>query len=257
MGPLISSSALARAESAIANLPAHARILHGGKRLVYPSQLDSFPLSNGNFFSPTLVGNVQPTDTLWTEEVFGPVVALAKFQGEEHAINLANACKYGLGAGIWTRDVGRAVRVSREIEAGLVWVNAHHRNDPSSPWGGMKESGIGRENGVEAFESYSQSKSTIICTSTVEEMRAKDDWFAEGDEERRGLREEGNWVYANEKGGRGIGVRGSPDPVTHPNEAPDAIKVMHAPSTSIALDIPARRFATSDEEGETHVAGYG
>ncbi|KAF8742017.1 aldehyde dehydrogenase family, partial [Rhizoctonia solani] len=185
IGPLISALALSRTESAISTLPTHARILHGGKRLTGSSQLDNFPLSNGNFFPPTLVGDIKPTDTLWTEEVFGPVVALVKFTGEEEGIGLANACKYGLGAGVWTKDVGRAVRVSREIEAGLVWVNAHHRNDPSSPWGGMKESGIGRENGIEAFESYSQSKSTIICTSTPEEMRTKDDWFADGDGERR------------------------------------------------------------------------
>ncbi|KAH7345449.1 aldehyde dehydrogenase [Rhizoctonia solani] len=185
MGPLISAAALARTESAISNLPPHAKILHGGKRLVSPSPLDAFPLSSGNFFPPTLVANIQPTDTLWTEEVFGPVVALTQFHGESQGIQLANACKYGLGAGIWTRDVGRAVRVSKEIEAGLVWVNAHHRNDPSSPWGGMKESGIGRENGVEAFESYSQSKSTIICTSTIEDMRANDDWFADGEGEKR------------------------------------------------------------------------
>jgi acyl-CoA reductase-like NAD-dependent aldehyde dehydrogenase len=134
IGPLISASALSRTESAISNLPPHAQILHGGKRLVSPSQLDSFPLSKGNFFPPTLVANVKPTDTLWTEEVFGPVVALTKFTGEQEGIQLANACKYGLGAGVWTSDVGRAVRVSRDIEAGLVWVNAHHRNDPSSPW---------------------------------------------------------------------------------------------------------------------------
>lgn len=134
MGPLISAAALARTESAISNLPVHAQILHGGKRLTSNSKLDDFPLSSGNFFPPTLVGNVQPTDELWTEEVFGPVVALAKFKGEQEGIKLANACKYGLGAGVWTRDVGRAVRVGREIQAGLVWVNAHHRNDPSSPW---------------------------------------------------------------------------------------------------------------------------
>ena len=66
---------------------------------------------------------------------------------------MANASKYGLGAGLWTQDIGRAHRLAAEIEAGLVWVNTHHRNDPSSPWGGMKESGIGRENGIEALES--------------------------------------------------------------------------------------------------------
>ncbi|KAG8703510.1 hypothetical protein FRC08_002798, partial [Ceratobasidium sp. 394] len=156
-----------------------------GTRLTTPSSLDSFERSSGNFFPPTVVANVQTSDELWQEEVFGPVVALTKFKGEAEALKLANACKYGLGAGIWTRDVGRAVRVSAGIEAGLVWVNAHHRNDPSSPWGGMKESGIGRENGVEAFESYSQSKSTIINTSTVEDMREKDDWFADSETEKR------------------------------------------------------------------------
>lgn len=99
---------------------------------------------------------------------------LLKFEkSEEEGISLANDSRYGLGAGIWTQDLSRAHRVSAAIEAGLVWVNTHHRNDPSSPWyaelqilyglllltrfylrrGGMKESGIGRENGVEAYES--------------------------------------------------------------------------------------------------------
>lgn len=64
----------------------------------------------------------------------------------------ANDSKYGLGAGIWTQNLSRAHQVAEQIQSGLVWVNTHHRNDPSSPWGGMKESGIGRENGVEAFE---------------------------------------------------------------------------------------------------------
>ena len=64
----------------------------------------------------------------------------------------ANNSKYGLGAGIWTQNLSRAHQVAAQLQSGLVWVNTHHRNDPSSPWGGMKESGIGRENGVEAFE---------------------------------------------------------------------------------------------------------
>ncbi|KAG9087577.1 hypothetical protein FRC06_002472 [Ceratobasidium sp. 370] len=185
IGPLISQASLSRIEQAISHLPSHTQILTGGTRLTTPSPLDSFERSSGNFFPPTVVANVQTSDELWQEEVFGPIVALTKFKGETEALKLANACKYGLGAGIWTKDVGRAVRVSAGIEAGLVWVNAHHRNDPSSPWGGMKESGIGRENGVEAFESYSQSKSTIINTSTVEDMREKDDWFANSETEKR------------------------------------------------------------------------
>jgi len=67
-------------------------------------------------------------------------------------VECANNSKYGLGAGIWTQNLSRAHQVAAQIQSGLVWVNTHHRNDPSSPWGGMKESGIGRENGVEAFE---------------------------------------------------------------------------------------------------------
>lgn len=185
IGPLISQASLARTEQILQRRPDHAVLMSGGSRLISPSPLDGFPRSEGNFFPPTIIAGVQTTDELWNEEVFGPVVALTSFSGEADAIKLANACKYGLGAGVWTSDVGRALRVSRDIEAGLVWVNAHHRNDPSSPWGGMKESGIGRENGVEAFESYSQSKSTIINTSTVEDMREKDDWFADSETERR------------------------------------------------------------------------
>ncbi|KAG9120495.1 hypothetical protein FRC07_003979 [Ceratobasidium sp. 392] len=186
IGPLISQASLARTEQFISRLPSHTKILTGGARLTSLSPLDSFPRSSGYFFPPTLISGVKTSDELWREEVFGPVVALTKFSGgENEAIQLANDCKYGLGAGIWTEDVGRAVRASAGIEAGLVWVNAHHRNDPSSPWGGMKESGIGRENGVEAFESYTQSKSTIINTSSVEDMREKDDWFAESEVEKR------------------------------------------------------------------------
>jgi acyl-CoA reductase-like NAD-dependent aldehyde dehydrogenase len=67
-------------------------------------------------------------------------------------VKQANDSKYGLGAGMWTQDLSRAHRVAAQLQSGVVWVNTHHRNDPSSPWGGMKESGIGRENGVEAFE---------------------------------------------------------------------------------------------------------
>ncbi|KAG7096716.1 hypothetical protein E1B28_004130, partial [Marasmius oreades] len=104
---------------------------------------------------------------------------------ETQGVELANASRYGLGAGIWTSDLSRAHRVAADIQAGLCWVNTHHRNDPSSPWGGMKESGIGRENGVEAFEAYTQSKSTIINIASTDEMRENDDWFAESSEVRR------------------------------------------------------------------------
>ncbi|KAI0747321.1 aldehyde dehydrogenase [Irpex lacteus] len=176
MGSVISPRQLERIE---------AMILVGGKRMTGQSRLDQFDFSQGAFFPPTVITNVSTEDDLWREEVFGPVVVVKKFTDEEDGVALANACKYGLGAGIWTQDLSRAHRVSEQIEAGLVWVNTHHRNDPSSPWGGMKESGIGRENGLEAFEAYSQSKSTIINTASMEETRETQDWFAESSAPKR------------------------------------------------------------------------
>lgn len=77
------------------------------------------------------------------EEVFGPVVAAYSFKDESEAIQLANDSQYGLGASIWTTDIKRAHRVAHYLDAGIIWLNDHHRNDPSSPWGGMKNSGIG------------------------------------------------------------------------------------------------------------------
>lgn len=77
-------------------------------------------------------------------------------------MELANNSRYGLGAGIWTQNLSRAHQVAAQLQSGLVWINTHHRNDPSSPWGGMKESGIGRENGIEAFEACKSFESTTI-----------------------------------------------------------------------------------------------
>jgi len=149
------------------------------------SALDNFDFSRGSFYPPTVITSVDTNDEIWQEEIFGPVVIVKKFREEEQGIALANACKYGLGAGIWTSDLSRAHRAADAIEAGLVWVNTHHRNDPSSPWGGMKDSGIGRENGSEAFEAYSQSKSVVFNTATAEESRVTDDWFGDRDSVKR------------------------------------------------------------------------
>lgn len=153
------------------------KILIGGSRLTGQSPLDGFDFSRGSFYQPTVITDVDVDDDVWREEIFGPVIVVKRFRTEEEGVQLANASKYGLGAGIWTTNLSRAHRIASRIEAGIVWVNTHHRNDPSSPWGGMKESGIGRENGVEAFESYSQSKSIIINIATAEESHHNEDWF--------------------------------------------------------------------------------
>ncbi|KAJ3786574.1 aldehyde dehydrogenase domain-containing protein [Lentinula aff. detonsa] len=183
MGSIISLSQLERIEAMVGRTK--GRIVGGGRRMTGVSDLDGFDFSGGSFFPPTVVTDISLDDELWQEEVFGPVVVVKKFTDESEGITLANACKYGLGAGIWTTDLSKGHRIAAEIEAGLCWVNTHHRNDPSSPWGGMKESGIGRENGLEAFEAYTQSKSTIVNVDTVEATRRADDWFAEGTEVRR------------------------------------------------------------------------
>ncbi|KAL7282539.1 hypothetical protein ACG7TL_004010 [Trametes sanguinea] len=183
MGSVISLRQLQRIEGIVQR--GVGTILAGGKRMTGTSALDGFDFSQGAFFPPTVITDVPTEDDLWREEIFGPVVVVKRFSTEQEGVDLANGCKYGLGAGIWTQNLSRAHRVSALIQAGLVWVNTHHRNDPSSPWGGMKESGIGRENGIEAFEAYTQSKSTIVNIASAEETRTTQDWFAEDEAEKR------------------------------------------------------------------------
>ncbi|KAI0353012.1 aldehyde dehydrogenase [Trametes cingulata] len=180
MGTVISQRQLQRIEGIVQR--GVGTILAGGRRMTGTSPLDGYDFSQGAFFPPTVIADVPTEDDLWREEIFGPVVVVKRFSSEQEGIDLANGCKYGLGAGVWTQDLSRAHRVSALIQAGLVWVNTHHRNDPSSPWGGMKESGIGRENGLEAFEAYTQSKSTIINIASAEDTRSVQDWFAEEDD---------------------------------------------------------------------------
>jgi acyl-CoA reductase-like NAD-dependent aldehyde dehydrogenase len=177
LGPVISLAHLSRIESLLSQRTT-GQILLGGQRLAGRSNLDDFNFDQGAFFAPTVIEDVEISDVVWQEEIFGPVVVVKRFSDEREAIQLANDCKYGLGAGIWTQNLSRAHRMASKIEAGLCWVNTHHRNDPSSPWGGMKESGIGRENGVETYHAYTQSKSTIVSIASAEETRT-DDWFAE------------------------------------------------------------------------------
>ncbi|KAF9450137.1 aldehyde dehydrogenase [Macrolepiota fuliginosa MF-IS2] len=183
MGSVISMNHLKRIEDMV--MRTSGKIILGGGRMTGTSDLDGFDFSAGSFYSPTVIVGIEPEDELWQEEIFGPVVVVRKFQDEAEGVALANSCKYGLGAGIWTSDLSRAHRVAAEIQAGLCWVNTHHRNDPSSPWGGMKDSGIGRENGLEAFESYSQTKSTIVNIAPPDETRSLDDWFSDSPEGKR------------------------------------------------------------------------
>jgi aldehyde dehydrogenase (NAD+) len=101
------------------------------------------------------------------EEVFGPVLAVIPFEDESEAIEIANAVDFGLAAGVWTRDIGRALRLSEKLRVGTVWINTYRAVSFTSPFGGYKRSGIGRESGLEGIKEFLQVKSVWIATSSV------------------------------------------------------------------------------------------
>jgi aldehyde dehydrogenase (NAD(P)+) len=116
----------------------------------------------GFFIAPTVFTNVKPTMKIYREEIFGPCVAIASFTTEEEAIEMANDTTYGLGAALFTKDLTKAHRVAREIEAGMVWVNSSNDSDYRVPFGGVKQSGIGRELGEAGLAAYTNIKSIHI-----------------------------------------------------------------------------------------------
>jgi len=167
MGPLVSELQMNAVLKLIGTAePEGAKILTGGARPTAP------PCDAGYFVQPTVIGNVRPTMTCFQEEIFGPCVTLVPFSDEAGALALANDSRFGLGAAIWTRDVARAHRVAKKVRAGIVWINAHHRNDPSSPWGGFGASGVGRENGWQALHEYTETQSIVVSMDDT-----PFDWF--------------------------------------------------------------------------------
>jgi acyl-CoA reductase-like NAD-dependent aldehyde dehydrogenase len=171
VGPVISERSRRHCLELIADAAGSgARLICGGEAPRLPP-----PLSAGHFIAPTVFADVDPRSRLFQEEVFGPVVAVTPFRNETEAVALANDSPYALGASVWTRDVMRAHRIGRQIEAGIVWLNDHHRNDPRSIWGGFGESGYGKENGHDALKAYLRKRSTVVRTAD-----RFDDWFAGG-----------------------------------------------------------------------------
>ncbi|TDD90532.1 aldehyde dehydrogenase [Saccharopolyspora karakumensis] len=119
---------------------------------------------DGWFVEPTILSGVDNQMRIAQEEVFGPVLAVIPFRDEEEAIRLANDSRHGLGAGVWTRDLGRAIRVSHQIRSGTVWVNTYRALSYLAPFGGFKASGLGRENGIAAINDYLETKTVWVNT---------------------------------------------------------------------------------------------
>ncbi|GAC1335740.1 MAG: aldehyde dehydrogenase [Chloroflexota bacterium] len=138
-----------------------ARLLTGG----HPAQEGD--LKNGLFVEPTIVADVHNDMRIAREEVFGPVLALIPFDTEDEAVAIANDTEFGLAAGVWTGDLGRAHRMARKLQAGTVWINTYRALSPTMPFGGYKSSGIGRENGIDAVSDFTELKSVWIETEPV------------------------------------------------------------------------------------------
>jgi aldehyde dehydrogenase (NAD+) len=133
-----------------------ATLALGGARATRPE------CGTGRFVEPTIFTGVRNDMRIAQEEVFGPVLSVIPFDTEDDAVAIANDSRFGLGAGVWTRDMGRAIRMAERVQSGTVWVNTYRAGSFMSPFGGFKDSGLGRENGQEAVDAYLQTKSVWL-----------------------------------------------------------------------------------------------
>ena len=158
MGPLATQGQLARIEAEVAHAQEQgARLLTGGSR---PAGLN-----RGFYYEPTILDCPSQSLRIVDTELFGPVLSVLRFTAEEEALRMANDTRHGLAAGVFTRNTARARRKSRQLRAGIVWVNTYRVVSPIAPFGGYKESGYGRESGLQAVYDYTRPKTVWINTS--------------------------------------------------------------------------------------------
>jgi acyl-CoA reductase-like NAD-dependent aldehyde dehydrogenase len=158
VGPLHSSAQRDEVEAQVRDaVERGAHVLVGGKRL------SDGALSKGHFFAPTLLADVAEDSRVIQEEVFGPALPIMRVRALDEAIEKANDSIYGLGSSIWTRDLHRATEASERLEAGYTWINSPQIIFDELPFGGVKQSGLGKEHGEEALDYYMETKSVVVA----------------------------------------------------------------------------------------------
>jgi betaine-aldehyde dehydrogenase len=168
MGPIVSPLHRERVEAYIAaGIEEGAKLLCGGERL-------GGPLASGNFIAPTIFDGTTSNMRIVKEEIFGPVLVVQTFDDEAEAVAIANDTVYGLAGAVFTGDVAKAHRVIRKLRAGITWINTYHPTYNEAPWGGYKQSGIGRELGTYGYDAYTEVKQINVNLDV-----APSGWFSD------------------------------------------------------------------------------